>query len=190
MTVIVVGSTNPVKISAAHEGFQRMFVDERCEVRGISAPSGVSDQPMTDAETLQGAMNRARNVSALAPDADLVVGIEGGLEEREGEMEAFAWIVVRSRDGRVGKGRTGTFFLPAKVAALIREGKELGEADDIVFGMKNSKQEQGASGILTGGVIDRTMYYTQAMILALIPFRNGELYPAPAAERATETTSA
>jgi inosine/xanthosine triphosphatase len=186
MTTIVVGSTNPVKINATRAGFERMFPDERCDVGGLSVPSGVNDQPMTDEETLLGAVNRAQRLAEIRPDADLTVGIEGGLEERGGEMIAFAWIVVRSKDGRVGKGKTGTFFLPEKVAALIREGKELGVADDIVFGKTNSKQEQGATGLLTGGVIDRTAFYTQAMILALIPFRNGELYPVRSAEHTAE----
>ena len=76
----------------------------------------------------------------------------------------------------VGKGRSGTFFLPPKIAELIRQGKELGEADDIVFGRTNSKQENGAVGILTDGVVDRTKYYTEAVVLALIPFKNERLY--------------
>jgi non-canonical (house-cleaning) NTP pyrophosphatase len=59
---------------------------------------------------------------------------------------------------------------------LIRQGKELGEADDIVFSQNNSKQANGAIGILTGDVIDRTSLYEHAVILALAPFKNLELY--------------
>ena len=76
----------------------------------------------------------------------------------------------------MGKGRTGAFFLPESVANLVRHGKELGEADDIVFGRSNSKQANGAIGILTGDVVDRTQLYEQAVILALIPFKNPQLY--------------
>jgi non-canonical (house-cleaning) NTP pyrophosphatase len=54
---------------------------------------------------------------------------------------------------------------------------ELGDADDVVFGRTNSKQENGAVGLLTENVIDRTAYYVQALILALIPFKNSVLYP-------------
>ena len=88
---------------------------------------------------------------------------------------AFAWIVVRSQE-MIGKGRTGTFFLPPAVVELIRQGKELGEADDIVFGRSNSKQDNGAVGLLTDNVIDRAQLYEHAMILALIPFKNETLY--------------
>jgi len=110
----------------------------------------------------------------VMPEAYFWVGIEGGIEDREGEMAAFAWIVVKSNK-TLGKGRTGTFFLPQAVSDLIRQGKELGEADDIVFGRINSKQENGAIGILTGDVIDRTQLYAHAVVLALLPFKNPDL---------------
>jgi non-canonical (house-cleaning) NTP pyrophosphatase len=86
-------------------------------------------------------------------------------------------VVVLSPAGMAGKGRTGTFFLPPAVAALIQQGKELGEADDIVFAQSNSKQKNGAIGILTGDVIDRAALYEPAVIMALLPFKNPELYP-------------
>lgn len=174
MKTIVVASTNPVKIQAVRSGFQKMFPDETFQVEGVSAPSEVSDQPMSDAETLQGALNRARGARALAPAADYWVGIEGGCHETNGELQAFAWIVILSRD-RAGKSRTGTFTLPAEVARLVRQGVELGEADDRVFKRSNSKQGNGAVGILTRDVIDRTGYYEHAVILALVPFKNPDL---------------
>ncbi|MGK0308683.1 MAG: non-canonical (house-cleaning) NTP pyrophosphatase, partial [Urechidicola sp.] len=40
----------------------------------------------------------------------------------------------------------------------------------------NSKQKNGAVGILTGNLIDRTQFYVEAMVLALIPFLNKEIY--------------
>lgn len=175
MKTIVVASGNPVKLRAALNGFRRMFADERFEVASVSVPSGVAVQPVSDRETLQGALNRAQNAAGRAPQADYWVGIEGGIEDDGREMAAFAWAVVRSSD-RLGKGRTGTFFLPDLVARLVRQGKELGEADDIIFGRSNSKQEDGAIGILTGNVIDRAQLYEQAIILALLPFKNAGLY--------------
>jgi inosine/xanthosine triphosphatase len=176
MKKIIVASTNPAKINAALDGFLRMFPEEEFNVQGVSVASGVSDQPMGDQETFRGAINRATNAKVAVPDADFYVGLEGGIEAKGDEMEAFAWMVVISRDGKVGKGRTGVFFLPPQVAALINEGKELGEADDIVFKKQNSKQANGAVGILTNDVITRTAFYSEAMVFALIPFKNSELY--------------
>ncbi len=173
---VVIASTNPVKIETTKLGFEAMFPDQQFEFVGTSAPSHVSDQPMSEEETLTGATNRAHNAQNLQKDADYWVGIEGGLEEIDHGMEAFAWIVVLSKGSQVGRGRTGSFFLPKKVAELVKEGKELGEADDIVFARVNSKQANGAVGILTNDVLTRTTFYIPAVILALIPFKNPELY--------------
>jgi inosine/xanthosine triphosphatase len=178
MKTIALASNNPVKVQATLSGFQKMFPDESFRVETVSVPSGVRDQPFSDEETLQGALNRAQNASRLVPAADYWAGIEGGVEETGGEMAAFAWVVVLT-PRLVGKGRTGAFFLPSRVADLIRQGKELGEADDMVFGRSNSKQDVGAVGLLTGNVVDRARLYEQAVILALVPFKNPELYPAP-----------
>jgi inosine/xanthosine triphosphatase len=112
----------------------------------------------------------------LVEDADYWVGIEGGVDKVGADLIVFAWIVIRSRS-QIGKARTGTFFLPQVLTKLVMEGKELGEADDIVFKRENSKQENGAVGLLTHDVIDRRKYYEHAVILALIPFLNPKHYP-------------
>jgi inosine/xanthosine triphosphatase len=178
MIRIVLASDNPVKVQASLSGFRKMFPEQEFFLETVPVSSGVPDQPMSDAETLQGALERADGAAQAAPDADFWVGIEGGVEDIAGsEMTAFAWVVIKSRV-MVGKGRTGTFFLPTVVADLVRDGKELGDADDIVFGRSNSKQEEGAIGLLTGKVIDRMGLYEHAVILALVPFRNASMYTA------------
>ena len=176
MPKIVLASKNPAKVKATQEGFQRMFPQEVFEFASVSVTSGVKDQPSSDAEALQGALNRAEHASQAMPEADFWVGMEGGIEEKENEMMSFAWIVVKGKDSRIGKGRSGTFFLPREVVKLIKEGKELGVADDIVFQRKDSKQKNGAVGILTGDVLTRSEFYSDAVILALIPFKHQELY--------------
>ncbi len=176
MIKIVVSSKNPVKVNATLEAFKLMFPTETFEHQEISVPSNVSDQPMSDAETYLGALNRANNAKTTVVEADYWVGIEGGIEEQEKGMEAFAWIVVMNKEGLLGKSRTATFFLPQKVADLVNQGKELGEVDDIVFGVSNSKQQMGSVGILTKGVSNRTKYYQEAVVLALIPFVNPTHY--------------
>jgi len=47
------------------------------------------------------------------------------LQDKAGELEVFAWVVILSSN-QAGKSRTGTFFLPEKIAGLIRQGKEIG----------------------------------------------------------------
>ena len=172
---IVVASRNPVKVEATKHGFERIFPGDRFELRQVSVPSGVSDQPESDGETLQGANQRAQNARIECPDATYWVGIEGGIEDSSRGMRAFAWVVVLAENG-LGRGHSGGFFLPDRVADLVRQGKELGEADDIVFGRQNSKQQEGAIGLLTHGAMDRRELYEHAVVLALVSLRNPELY--------------
>ncbi len=175
MKKIFVASNNPVKIEATLSGFQKMFPDEQFKVESGDVPSGVSDQPMSDKETLQGAFNRVNNSFQSAADADYWIGIEGGIEYENGEMAAFAWVVIKSKK-LTGKAKSGTFFLPKKVAQKILAGKEMGLANDIIFKQKNSKQNLGAIGILTHNVINRTQLYEHAIMLALVAFKNEEFY--------------
>lgn len=172
---VIVASTNPVKIEAARHAFALAFPQAALTVAGSAVPSNVSDQPMSDNETLQGAQNRALNARAQHPGADFWVGMEGGVEQQAGALMCFAWMAVYGADGRYGYGRTATFLLPDEVAALIHDGNELGDADDIVFGLSNSKQKNGSIGILTGDRLTRQTFYTPAVLLALIPFLNPAL---------------
>ena len=175
MKNVIIASKNPVKINSVKIAFDQMFPSDVFEFNEIEVSSDVSDQPLSDSETLQGAINRSNNAKSKHADADYWVGIEGGVDKKDNQMEVFAWIFIQSNDLE-GKARTATFNLPKKIIELIDSGMELGDANDIVFNRKNSKQKNGAVGILTGDLIDRERYYTHAITMALIPFKNIDLY--------------
>ena len=175
MIRILVASRNPVKIEAVRDALQD-FLNGEMEITGVSVPSGVSDQPMSEAETLQGASTRVSKSIDLHPGFDYYVGLEGGVEETASGLMAFAWMVISDGE-RIGKARTASFFLPPKVAELVHGGMELGDADDVVFAKTNSKQQNGAVGLLTNDVVTRKLLYLPAVQMAFIPFLNPELYP-------------
>lgn len=175
MKKIIVASQNPVKINAAKTAFGKMFPKEDFEVAGIRVPSFVADQPMSDAETYEGAVNRAENAKTKEPAADYWVGIEGGIEDRETVMDAFGWMVILSKN-RMGDARSCTFPLPPYVADAVRKGQELGHVNDAFFQMHNSKQGGGAVGSLTDNIVTRMDLYVQPLCLALIPFVKQEIW--------------
>jgi inosine/xanthosine triphosphatase len=194
---LAVGSTNPVKINAAKQGILLAMNNPEVEitVEGFDVSSNVGNQPFGDEETLKGAEERARNAflayqtkhNGKSPDYSL--GLEGGVRfsapsqgtvvstgKEEKRLECIAWMVIYNGTD-YGKACTGTFQLPAAISNLVlNEGMELGEADDKVFATTNSKQKNGTVGQLTKAVIDRTIYYEHAIILAFIPFLWPELY--------------
>jgi inosine/xanthosine triphosphatase len=175
MRNIVIASKNPIKGNAILRGFTTFFPAEEFQLISLDVPSGVSEQPVGDQETRQGALNRINAVKQVHPLADYWTAIEGGIDDTGYEMSAFAWIVI-ANNRNIGWSRSAAFYLPQKVAEFVRQGMELGHADDLVFGRSNSKQSNGAVGILTGNAIDREELYAHAVLLALIPFINPALY--------------
>lgn len=155
-----------------------MFPDFEFEFAGVAAPSGVSDQPMSSAETRLGAANRARAARESAPEADYWIGLEGGAEQDESGMQVFGWVCVLARSGEIGAARSASFYLPGKIAELVRGGLELGDADAAFFQRENFKQAEGTAGVLTGGAVDRAEQFVQAVVFALVSFRNPDWYSA------------
>ncbi len=176
MDVVIVGSENPVKVAGTAAGFQKVFGPERFCIRGISIATGVSAQPRTDRETYRGAFTRATSAKRLMPGGTYWVGIEGGVHKTRQGTQSCAWIVVLGKGRMVGRSRTATFYLPDVISRLVDRGKELGDANDEVFALRNSKQNIGAIGLLTHRVITREKLYAEAVVCALIPFVNTPLY--------------
>jgi inosine/xanthosine triphosphatase len=170
---VIVGSTNPVKVAAVVAVLARSGSD--AQVAGMAVPSGVRDQPEGDAETIRGATQRA-TAALQASDADLAIGIEGGVVEEAGFMRTCAWAAVVSRDGRVGVGGSLAMTLPDRVADLVRQGVELGHAMDRITGGHDTKRGAGAVGILTAGLVDRQRAYEALVTYALAPFLSPAFY--------------
>ena len=175
MPRITVASQNPVKLRSSLAAFQQMFPAQSFSLCGVSVPTGVPDQPMSLRQTMAGARIRAERARAAAPESGFWVGIEGGIEDSPLGMSCFARVHVLGQAGLTGLGQTAVFYLPREVAQLVRGGLELGQADDRVFGRENSKQSNGAIGLLTDDLVDREAYYTHAVIMALVPFKNRAL---------------
>lgn len=165
----IVGSTNRVKVGAVAAVLARAGIT--AEVRGVSVPSGVRDQPFGDAETIEGARARACAALAATPGAHLAVGLEGGcVELPDGGLRTCAWAVAVDAAGREGIGGSLSMPLPPEVARLVREGAELGHAMDAVSGGTDTKTNAGAVGILTAGLIDRQRAYESLVTYALAPW--------------------
>ena len=170
---VAVGSTNPVKIAAVRAVLAR--AGSGASVDGLSVASGVRDQPFGDDETIRGATQRAR-AALVAANADLAVGLEGGVVDDGAVMKTCAWAVVVGRDGRTGVGGSLAMPLPGRVATLVRSGVELGHAMDRVSGGRDTKHGAGAVGILTAGLVDRQRAYESLVTYALAPFLAPEYY--------------
>ena len=170
---VAVGSMNPVKLAAVRAVLQQLVPSMR--VDGVAVASGVPDQPLGDAQTIAGAATRAHAARA-ALDADLGVGIEGGVVETPTGMRTCAWAVVATRDGATHVGGSLSMPLPDAVAVLLRDGVELGHAIDRLIGTENIKHGAGAVGILTEGLVSRQQAYEVILAYALAPVLGEAMY--------------
>ncbi|ELV8696871.1 inosine/xanthosine triphosphatase [Vibrio fluvialis] len=172
MKKVIIASLNPAKIRAVESAFSTVFPDYHYVFQGVSVPSEVADQPMSDHETKLGALNRVRNAKQSITDGDFYVGLEAGID---GDV-TFAWMIIESATQR-GESRSASLMLPPEVLRKLADANELGDVMDEVFGTDNIKQKGGAIGLLTQHHLTRSSVYHQALILALIPFTNPEHFP-------------
>lgn len=167
---VIVASQNPTKIEAVKRAFGQYFGEIGLEVIGVETPSGVSDQPMDSRETAEGALNRAKNIAHH--EADFVVGIEGGLsfvkpDDIEYGFEQAWAAVIDCLSGKNEIAAAPAFPIPHNVVAKIREGKNLSEAMEEIYGATDIGKEQGFNGWITDGHVDRTEASKLAVLLAL-----------------------
>lgn len=172
---IAIGSTNPVKISAVKSAFKKVWPRKKFTFISIDIDSGVSKQPMSDLESIKGARNRAKR-SLKISKGDFGVGLEGGLQKIGKDWFDCGWIVVLNKKKMVGIGSSIKMHTPKKMFKHLKKGLELGEVDDLLFNVENSKQKQGHFGLMTKNKIDRAKAYRDAVISALARFLNPELF--------------
>ncbi|MFC7116087.1 inosine/xanthosine triphosphatase [Natronoarchaeum sp. GCM10025703] len=168
---VAVGSKNPVKISAVEDALSGI---PGVQVESIAVDSGVPEQPWGQAETIEGAENRATR----AIDAgyyDLAVGIEGGVEETEATpgLSLIMWAAVTDGDQLV-RGGGPTIPLPTRIGERLHAGEELGPILDDELDRSDVAEQEGAAGVLTGNAISRRSALVHAVASALGPFVTSE----------------
>lgn len=171
---LAVGSTNPVKLASVREAAALIFEDASVHISAVAVASGAPAQPMGDGQTMAGASQRAKRALAGLPGGDFGIGLEAGIDEIDGRLFTFSWCAAVDRTGRIRHACSSRWELPAQVAALIREGLELGDAVDRVYDRANAKQQEGAVGIITRGRLNRTHAQAPAVVLALAGLLWGE----------------
>lgn len=147
---VAVGSKNQTKVKAVEEAFKKYDA----KVKGMDVPSGVSEQPFSDEETIQGAINRAQ--AALEnSDAELGIGLEGGVQQTKFGMMLCNWgaLVQQGKPPIISGG--ARILLPKEIENRLLVGEELGPIMDDFMKKTNIRSKEGAIGIFTNGLIPR-----------------------------------
>jgi len=186
--IVGVGSLRGPKLTAVERALRRLApVDARlaaARVVGRDVGEVAPAMPLSVAELLEGARSRAERVlELLAAEhcrAGLGVGLEGGLEilhedgTRRGFLMGWAYVTDGSR-GAHGCG--GALELPSRIVEeVVDDDVELGVAIDHFSGESDVRSGQGAWGILTRGLVERSDSFEVAVLNALAPFYNTAHY--------------
>jgi inosine/xanthosine triphosphatase len=173
---VVVGTDNPVKVSAVRKVLGDL--EFPAKVKGVRVSSEVPDQPFGD-EALQGALNRAR---AALGEGDFGVGIEAGLVWSSVLSDYFdvQYCAVLDRAGRMTVGHGPGFSYPPKVLEKVKAGETVAEAMVRLTGIRDIGSKQGAIGYLSSGAMDRGRLTECAVLMAMVPRIRRELYLASA----------
>ena len=182
---ICVGSLNPTKINATKIAFGKYF--DNFQLFKINGDSKVPDQPIGLKIILEGAINRATSALNFLIDTKKVedgiygVGIEAGLVNipyiKTNYMD-FQFCVIMDEYKHISLGSGVAFEYPQSVIdqILSNNKKEIGEVMGKLAGNINLKNEAGAISFLSHNTINRTEILTQAVVCALLPYVNKNLY--------------
>ncbi len=171
---INVGSNNKVKVDALKELTQDYSILNDADISPVSVKSNVSEQPKTMAETIQGAINRARNAF---DNCSLSFGIEGGITQipntKSGYMNFCACAIFDGNE--IHLGISSGFEIPKQIVNHIFEKDScLGKAyNELGLSKKyDLGSDEGAVGLHTKVRVNRKEYTKQAIIMALIHLDN------------------
>lgn len=167
---VIVASKNPAKLAAIQKAFTAYFPKQKLDFICQKTASGVSEQPLTIEETIQGAINRVR--SCQNQKADFAVGIEGGisfytLDDHEYAVE-ISWVCVLNCHTGVNEIACAPGFpVFPHVLKHIHAGKSLSAAMEDEYGLKNLGKQNGYIGWLSNNVVTRESSNFEAVYLAL-----------------------
>ncbi len=173
--IVAVGSERKSKQEAVRRAFAHYYHD--FEVLGTACDSGVSDQPLTDGETIQGAINRAKRA---LEHGDIGVGIEAGLKKVPEVPTSYfntTWCAIIDKNGFLTIGSSPDFEYPRKIAEDALGGTEVSKSAAELYNMNETElKESGVIAKLTRGVMPRSDYTYYAVLMALIPRLQPELF--------------
>lgn len=143
---IIIGSKNPTKIKAV----ENIFLNT--EIISLDVPSQVSVQPFSDEETMNGAINRAKQCASY--DA-VGIGLEGGVMHIDDKLYLCNWGALATSEGKVYVASGARIPLPNEIDVQLKAGFELGDLMDIYSEKQGVRNKEGAVGIFTKEFVTR-----------------------------------
>ncbi|WP_328589040.1 DUF84 family protein [Sutcliffiella halmapala] len=153
MINIAIGSKNPAKYEAVIQALNELEIFYTWE--SFEVDSGVSAQPLSDQETINGAIQRAKG-ALLKSGGDFAIGLEGGIVIGDSpQIMVCNWGGLVDRTGKEFIAGGARIALPDYFKEAVLAGKELGDLMDEYCQSKDIRKHEGAIGIFTNGAVTR-----------------------------------
>lgn len=138
---IALGTKSKRKRELLEEILSQLGIEYSLEV--VPVASGVSDQPITRAETKKGSVNRAKRAFKESRNADIGIGIEVGYHpNRYGEYEMFCWTTIIDKNKKVTSAQSHNLILPEFYQDIIHKDLYLGDHVDAFFELGTTRLHQ------------------------------------------------
>lgn len=155
---IIIGSKNPTKVNAVKD----IFPED--EIVGLTVDSYVSEQPFSDQETMQGAINRARHCAEKEKSV-IGIGLEGGVMYIGDQLYLCNWGALVTPAGDTYTASGARVLLPKEIEIKLTNGVELGIIMDHYAKKSGVSKKEGAIGIFTNDLLSRQEMFAQVVLL-------------------------
>ena len=174
----VIGSLNESKINGARRALSLLGISSK-DIIPISV-EGYKKQPIGFDEMFIGASYRAiesvkyiRN--NLQADNGIGIGIEAGIIEFNNTWFSGQIAIIADNE-KYTMGISSFFPLPRGVSSRVSVGYELRDIMREISGYKRIAETIGAIGFFSSGYMTRTDLSYQAVLAALLPWLNENIY--------------
>lgn len=136
-----------------------------------SAESKVRPQPLSNEETLEGALNRAKDCLEKT-EATLTIGLEAGIHFLNDQTYLCHWGAIIDRSGNTYFTNSPIILLPHDYKQALLAGDTLEHLMHQSTGIENLGKKEGAIGIFTDSMLNREQVLTQVVKVLMGQYRH------------------
>ncbi len=166
ITEIAIGSNNPVKIQAVKNALD----NDSIQLIPCSALSKVRPQPLSDEETLQGAINRAKDCLEKTKTS-VAIGLEAGVIFLQDQVYLCHWGAIVDQNQNTYFTNGPLILLLSEYRKALEEGKNLEDIMHHSTGIESLGTKEGAIGVFTQNCLNREQMLTQIVKVLIGQYR-------------------
>ena len=164
MNTILLGTTNETKFKIIKD-----FIKDSYNIVPVNVDSGISDQPLDEETTIQGAINRAKQATHKMQNYEFSIGLEGGLSKINGIYCLVCVSAIVDKKDNVYIGVSDKLPLPKEVSKRVFRGEQFGEV--IREFMKNTKETAPEFLDHIQELIERKKSFTSAFRTSFLTYK-------------------